>query len=83
MKIRYFAWIRSRIGLAEEILAPPPEVARAGDLLAWLESRGENYRKALAARNLVKIAVNQEYVDFDHPLREGDEIALFPPVTGG
>ena len=83
MKLLYFAWIRSKIGIAEEDVAPPAEVTTVGTLLDWLAARGPNYAEALKARAVVKAAVNQEYVDPDHPVQMGDEIALFPPVTGG
>ncbi len=83
MKLLYFAWVRSRIGIAEEEAAPPPDVATVGQLLDWLAGRGANYAAALKERKLVKVAVNQDYVGPDHPLRPGDEVALFPPVTGG
>lgn len=83
MKLLYFAWIRAKIGFAEETVTPPAEVRRVADLLDWLEGRGTNFAAALKERGVVKVAVNQEYVGTDHPLRAGDEVALFPPVTGG
>lgn len=83
MKILYFAWLRARIGIAEEELAPPPAVRDVAGLLDWLASRGGNYTAALANRAVVRVAVNHDYVGFDHPLKAGDEIAIFPPVTGG
>jgi molybdopterin synthase sulfur carrier subunit len=83
MKMLYFAWIRARIGMAEETVTPPAEVRKVSDLLDWLERRGDNFAAALKERRVVKVAVNQEYVDPDHPLAASDEVALFPPVTGG
>ena len=83
MKLLYFAWIRAKIGMAEEHVTLPPEVLNVGQLLDWLASRGANYAAALKERSVVKVAVNQEYVAADHALRPGDEVALFPPVTGG
>lgn len=83
MKLLYFAWIRAKIGMAEEIVSPPADVTRVGELLDWLEARGGNFAAALKERRVVKVAVNQEYVDADHPVKAGDEVALFPPVTGG
>ncbi|HVJ43710.1 MAG TPA: molybdopterin converting factor subunit 1 [Dongiaceae bacterium] len=83
MKILYFAWIRAKIGIAAEDVAPPVEVTTVGTLLDWLAARGPNYAEALKTRSVVKTAVNQEYVDADYPVKIGDEIALFPPVTGG
>jgi molybdopterin synthase sulfur carrier subunit len=83
MKMLYFAWIRAKIGMAEEHISPPAEVRKVGELLDWLESRGSNFSAALKERSVVKVAVNQEYVGPEHVLRTGDEVALFPPVTGG
>jgi molybdopterin synthase sulfur carrier subunit len=83
MKLLYFAWLKTRIGTAEEIVTPPGHVKTTGALLDWLASRGAGHASALADRRVVRVAVNQEYVGFDHPLRPDDEVALFPPVTGG
>ena len=83
MRLLYFAWIRARIGMAEEQVALPPEVHKVGQLLDWLAGRGVNYAAALQERSVVKVAVNQEYVDAGYVLKPGDEVALFPPVTGG
>ena len=83
MKLLYFACLRARIGHAEEDLAVPAEVRDVAGLLAWLRERGDAYAEALRDLSVIRVAVNQEYVGPDHPIREGDEVALFPPVTGG
>ncbi|MBE25571.1 MAG: molybdopterin converting factor subunit 1 [Rhodospirillaceae bacterium] len=83
MNVLYFAWLRTKIGVGEETLELPGGVATVGDFLDWLSSRGPNYLEALQDRSVVRVAVNQEYVSFDHTLSAGDEVALFPPVTGG
>lgn len=83
MKLLYFAWIRTKVGAGEELIDLPPHVANVGDLLDWLVTRGPNYAAALKERKMVKVAVNQDYVGADHPLKANDEVALFPPVTGG
>ena len=83
MKLLYFAWVRTNIGKAEEEVAAPAHVQTVEDLLDWLATLGPHYAAALDRRNVVKVAVNHEYVEHDHPVRPDDEIALFPPVTGG
>jgi sulfur-carrier protein len=83
MKLIYFAWLRSRIGLAEERVELPAGVGNVGQLLDWLKTRGPGYAAALVDASVVRVAVNQDYVGLDHALAPGDEVALFPPVTGG
>jgi sulfur-carrier protein len=83
VKLLYFAWLRARIGQAEEDLALPPEVRDVAGLLDWLRARGPRYAETLRDLSVVRVAVNQEYVGRNHPVRDGDEVALFPPVTGG
>jgi molybdopterin synthase sulfur carrier subunit len=83
VKLLYFAWLRARIGHAEEDLAVPAEVRDVAGLLRWLQGRGDAYAEALRDLSVIRVAVNQEYVGPDHPIRDGDEVALFPPVTGG
>jgi sulfur-carrier protein len=83
MKLLYFAWLRAKIGIAEERVEPPAEVATVAALLDWLKTRGPGFAEALKDRKVVRVAVNREYVGWDHELRPSDEVALFPPVTGG
>ena len=83
MKLLYFAWLKTKTGVAEEEVELPAEVATVRDLLAWLKGRGPGYAEALADLQVVRVAVNQEYAEPDHPLGPDDEVALFPPVTGG
>jgi len=83
MKLLYFAWLKTRTGRAEEELSPPDGVATVGALVDWLKTRGPGYQAAFAEMRAVRAAVNQEYVGLDHPVRAGDEVAFFPPMTGG
>ena len=83
MRLLYFAWLRAKIGTAEEELALPSQVNDVKSLLEWLKARGPNYAEALKDLSTVRVAVNQDYVGPEHPVRDGDEIAVFPPVTGG
>ncbi|WP_417452883.1 molybdopterin converting factor subunit 1 [Kiloniella sp.] len=83
MKILYFAWLRTTIGKSTEEITPPETVKTVSDLLDWMPSLGENYSSALEKRDLLRIAINQEYADPEHVIKPGDEVALFPPVTGG
>jgi molybdopterin synthase sulfur carrier subunit len=83
MKLLYFAWLRQRIGVGEEEIELPDDVSTVGELVEWLAARGPNYAQALAERAKLRVAVNQEYAQAGDPVKAGDEVALFPPVTGG
>ena len=83
MKLLYFAWLKTKTGVAEEELEPPAEVATVADLLDWLKTRGPGHAEALADLDKVRVAVNQDYARPGDPVAPGDEVALFPPVTGG
>lgn len=83
MKLLYFAWLRARIGCAEEEVALPSGIADVAGLLDWLGERGPGYAVALADRSVIRVAVNQEYVGVEHAVQDRDEVAIFPPVTGG
>ena len=83
MKALYFASVRERIGLAEEEIAPPSEVATVADLISWLSRRGENYASAFTDAAKVRAALDQIHARLDAPLGDAREIAFFPPMTGG
>jgi len=83
LSILYFAWLRERAGRGEEVVTPPPTVDDVAGLIDWLRARGGGPAAALADLSAVRVAVNQEYVTVQHPLKAGDEVAFFPPVTGG
>lgn len=83
MTLLYFAWVRQKTGRGEEQLALPDGVKTVADLTAFLKARGGGYEEAFADLRRLRVAVNQDHSGFDTPLRDGDEIAFFPPVTGG
>ncbi|MGG5822633.1 molybdopterin converting factor subunit 1 [Falsiroseomonas sp. HW251] len=83
MRILYFAWLRQRIGVAEEEVSPPEAVRDVGGLVAWLAARGGGHQAAFADPRQVRAAVNQDFAAPDTPVAPGDEVAFFPPVTGG
>ena len=84
MKAVYFAWVRERIGKAEEELDPPAEVATVGDLIGWLAERGEGY--ALRLRERRSRSAPRSIAPMSSTTRRiagAREIAFFPPMTGG
>lgn len=83
MKLLYFAWVRQRIGMAAEDISPPDGVTNIAALIDWLRARGPGYAAAFADLEAVRVAVNQEHAGFDAAIKQGDEVAFFPPVTGG
>jgi molybdopterin synthase sulfur carrier subunit len=83
LNILYFAWLREKTGCSAETLAMPDGVATLGDLMAWLRARDDRHRAAFANPRLVRAAVNQVFAAPDTMLAPGDEVAFFPPVTGG
>jgi molybdopterin synthase sulfur carrier subunit len=83
VKLLYFAWLRARVGCAEEEVALPPQVHDVAGLLDWLRGRGGGHAEALRDLRVVRVAINHDYVGLGHPVREDDEVAIFPPVTGG
>lgn len=83
VKLVYFAWVRERIGFAEEEREIPAEVKTAGDLIAYLTTLGENYEDAFQFPNAIRVAVNQEHVQHDESIEGAREIGIFPPMTGG
>ena len=83
MTLLYFAWVREQIGRDTEEVALPADVRTVAALLAWLQGRGGGYARALEDRSVIRVAVNQEFAAPDHAVGDGDEVALFPPVTGG
>jgi len=83
VKLLYFAWLKTKTGVAEEEVELPAEVTTVRDLLDWLKARGPGYGEALADLDAVRVAVNQDYARPGDPVAPDDEVALFPPVTGG
>lgn len=83
MRLKYFAWVRERIGKAEEEVDLPEAVETGADLVSWLAARGEAYAHALERPEAIRIAVDQTHVRLDAPVRGAREVALFPPMTGG
>ncbi|WP_159999269.1 molybdopterin converting factor subunit 1 [Roseomonas sp. 18066] len=83
MQILYFAWVRQKVGLGQEALDLPADVADVAGLIRFLSARSPGHAAAFAQAKQIRAAVNQEFCAPDHPVRNGDEVAFFPPVTGG
>jgi len=83
MKLLYFAWLREKLGAAEENLTLPANLATVADLIAWQKTRGQNFAAAFGSKNQVRCAVDQDFATPATPIANASEIAFFPPVTGG
>ncbi len=80
VRILYFAGLKEQLGRPAETIDLPPEIHTVGGLRDWLVGQG---RDALATAKNLRCAVNQDMAKLDAPIQDGDEIAFFPPVTGG
>jgi molybdopterin synthase sulfur carrier subunit len=83
MKVKYFAWVRERIGKSEETIEPPADVRTVNDLIAWLSNRGETYAYAFEKPKVIRAAIDHAHVKPDAAIAGASEIAFFPPMTGG
>jgi molybdopterin synthase sulfur carrier subunit len=83
LTILYFAWLRERIGAASEEVALPEGVRTVSALVDFLAARSPGHEAAFRNRRTVRAAVNQEFADLLDAVGPGDEVAFFPPVTGG
>jgi len=83
MKVKYFAWVRERIGKPEEEIAVPADVSTVAELIKWLSSRGEEYAYAFENPGVIRAAIDRVHVKPKTTLTGASEIAFFPPMTGG
>ena len=81
--LRYFAWLRERVGRAEEVLDVPPGVHTVAELMHWLRERGPEYATAFERADVIRAAIDHAHVNRDAPIAGAREIGFFPPVTGG
>ena len=83
MIIKYFSWIKEHIGKSEEQIELPDYINNVNELINYLNELDKKYSLILEKKNLIKIAINKTYSSFDTNISNNDEIAFFPPVTGG
>ena len=83
MNVKYFAWLRAKAGKGHEEVDPPEHVKTIDDLMNWLAKDRPGLAEAFREPGVIRAAVNHDYADLDHPIKSGDEVAFFPPVTGG
>jgi len=83
LKLRYFAWVRERIGKPEEEIEPPAGIATVSDLRTWLSQRRAAYAHAFENPTVSRAAIDRPHVRADAAILGAREIAFFPPMTGG
>lgn len=81
--VLYFAWVREKVGVGEEEISVSGDVRTVADVVAYLRRLSAAHHAALADAHRLRFALNQEHVDGAAPVQDGDELAIFPPVTGG
>lgn len=82
-KLLYFAWVREKVGKAEETLALPATVTTVAELVSWLSARGPEYAEAFAKPEVVRAAIDKVHAKLSAKVGGAREIAFFPPVSGG
>ena len=83
MKVKYFAWVRERVGKSEETIEPPAAVRTVADLIGWLATRGDEYAHAFETPRVIRAAIDHAHVKPEATIAGAREIAFFPPMTGG
>jgi molybdopterin synthase sulfur carrier subunit len=83
IKLRYFAWVRERVGIPEEDIEVPAGIITVAELMVWLASRGEEYAHAFGNPQAIRAAIDRTHVKPQSPIGAASEIAFFPPMTGG
>ena len=83
MVIKYFSWIKEHMGKSEEQIVLPSHITDINQLIKYLVEIDEKYNLIYEKKEIIKIAVNKTYSSFDTDISNSDEIAFFPPVTGG
>lgn len=83
VEIKYFARLSESLGVRSEQIELDRQIKTAADLINQLISRGDNWAEQFNAENKILVAINKEMAEADTNICDGDEIAFFPPVTGG
>ena len=83
LTLKYFASLREALGPGGPLEWPSTGEPTAGALRAWLRTQSDTHAQALAPGRAVRVAIDQALADDATPLRDGAEVAFFPPVTGG
>lgn len=83
MKLIYFAWIRERLGIEEEVIDLPDHIKTVSDILEWQKGRDDLFAYAFEQTASIRVALDQFHAEHSDPINKAEEIAFFPPMTGG
>ena len=83
MKILYFSWVREKIGIEEQNIKLKKNIHNVSDLISFLKNSSENHYKAFSDLDSINVAINKNHSSLESKIQDDDEIAFFPPITGG
>ena len=83
MKILYFSWIKDKIGKTHEDIQIKDNIKTIYDLIAYLKKSNESYEEVFKDTSSIKVSINMETANFKDQINNNDEVAFFPPMTGG
>ena len=83
MKILYFSWIKDKLGKSHEEMQLNDNIKTVNDLIKLLKKNNENYEDVFKDTSSIKVSINMETATFEDSIHDNDEVAFFPPMTGG
>jgi sulfur-carrier protein len=83
MNILYFSWIKDKLGKTKENITIDENINSVAELIAFLKSKDETYKEVFKDISSIRVSINMETANMDDPISINDEIAFFPPMTGG
>ena len=83
MKVLYFSWIKDKLGKSHEEIQVDDNIKTINDLITLLKQNNENYEDVFKDTSSIKVSINMETARFEDSIHDNDEVAFFPPMTGG
>ena len=83
MKVLYFSWIKDKLGKSHEEIQIKDKINTINDLIILLKNTNETYKEVFEDTSSIKVSINMEVARFEDSIHDNDEIAFFPPMTGG
>ena len=83
MNILYFSWIKDKLGKTKENITIDENIGSVAELITFLKSKDETYKEVFKDISSIRVSINMETANMEDPISINDEIAFFPPMTGG